>query len=240
MEDDNPDTLAPITILIFLNHIKNYPSIRNGAQMFHCGEDYYQDSINRVKRNLNRSEEWAELISWDARSSDGTIRFNNGIFVQTIIDGFPCYVQKTENCFSGKEGTYVYRYLIVTSLLGRIVYWYGPYEGKSNDITLLDESNFLKENISNSLKYVLGDEIFASRSNMLFVKHNSSFDSEEVQDRNSQLSAWRSKVENVIAQVKNLMFAKDTYRGHSMEEHGLFMNIIFGLVNLNFFYRVDR
>lgn len=59
----------------------------------------------------------------------------------------------------GKEHCHVLRYLLAVSITtGRIVFLFGPYQGASNDLTLVHASNFLRAREEN--EWTLGDAIF--------------------------------------------------------------------------------
>lgn len=60
---------------------------------------------------------------------------------------------------SGKEKTHILRYLLVVSIAtGKIVLLAGPYQGASNDLTLLRACNLNNQRLPN--EWTLGDKIF--------------------------------------------------------------------------------
>ena len=60
----------------------------------------------------------------------------------------------------GKEKDYVVRYLVVVSIAtGHFIWYFGPYKGASNDLTLVYASDFLT--IRENGEFTLGDGIFA-------------------------------------------------------------------------------
>jgi len=157
------------------------------------------------------------------------------IIIYSVIDGFPCYIQRpfidNKLYYSGKEHAYVLRYQLLVTLTGKILSIFGPLGGSNNDLSLLDNSKMLSYVDEN--EYILGDGIYESRPHFLITKHTQNLQTEEEKKWNQELTSRRSIVENTIAKIKVFQMASVVYRGKDYVEHGEYVRLICCIVNLN-------
>jgi len=231
MEDFDPDSYQSEYLLMWLDHCKNYVVNRNAYTHWKLSLTEWKNVITRTTTNLAKSEEIRSFIDFDIRFLHPALKFQNKIMYM-VIDGFPVYIKSTNSdYYSGKEEDHVYRYLIAVSFIGRIVYFFGPYRGASNDLNVLDDSELLND--LNDNEYVLGDGIYRAREKMVHTEHINDFMTEDEKIKWRALSAFRAIVEQTIQKLKIFNVIGGRWRSKDEKLHGIIMGILCSIVNMN-------
>jgi len=219
--------------------LRNYEPDRIGCQKFHVSINTYRHAYQYFIQTVNLH---CNVVNWNRRLLE-PLPVDNGPFggVTAIMDGFPCDVHPPHELqqyfYSGKEKRHVVRYLVVVSIAtGRFVWYYGPFQGRSNDLTLVYNSNFL--NIRHNGEWTLGDGIFDCLPNFLCPPRHEPHSSDSESDSENEIDREvignvRGLVERCIRRLKIFRCLSSPWR-HHLGFHGSAFQAIINLVELQF------
>jgi len=231
IEDNDSDNYQSEYLLMWLDHCKNYAVNRNAYTHWKLNLTDWKNVITRTTTNLAKSEEIRSFVDLDVRFLHPALKFQNKIMYM-VIDGFPVYIKSTDlDDYSGKEKDKVYRYLLAVTFIGRIVFYFGPFRGASNDLNVLDDSELL-DNLNDD-EYVLGDGIYQAREKMIHTVHINDFMTEDEKIKWKMLAAYRSIVEQTIQKLKIFNIIGGRWRSKDAKLHGTIMGILCSIVNMN-------